>query len=59
MDYLDRPLKKNPDGTIPFGRPAIKRPTPEFLEGVREARELGKKLGFADEYEKMKATESQ
>ena len=59
MDYLDRPLKKNPDGTIPFGRPAIKRPSPEFRERLRESRELGKELGFADEYEKMKATESQ
>ena len=46
MDYLDRPIKKNPDGTIPFGRPAIKRPTPEFRERLRKSRELGKELGF-------------
>jgi hypothetical protein len=58
MDYVERPLKTNPDGTIPLGRPAIKRPSAEFCERVDRAMQLGKELGFEDEYNKIKASKS-
>ncbi|MDR2570006.1 MAG: hypothetical protein LBD23_06875 [Oscillospiraceae bacterium] len=46
MNNLEKQLKTNLDGTVSFGRPAIKRPSPEMRERVERALQLGKELGF-------------
>jgi phosphoglucomutase len=49
MEYHVKTIKTNPDGTVPFGRSGIRRPSKEFSTKVTRFLEETKRLGLDEQ----------